>query len=397
MKKSLLLGILTIVLATCAMAQTDTSFAVRPKDTIVVRKVNRKQFLALNGDGLYFRDSTWKIGGFLGFNLSQTALYQWGPGGSNNLSMLFTGNFYALYKKGKVSWDTHLDMKYGMVANGLIREQSLAQRNLQKNIDVLELNTNIGYNLTDHLYFSGKVDFLSQFSPTYDYSQTDTAGGKFKRYVVSKFAAPAILTFGPGFTWKPKDYFTMFFTPAEGKVTFITGALKDTAKSDPNSSYYYGVDPTRFGLNAGTTYSAAVGAEIDILFQKDIVKTINWKSHLNVFISYYNNNYNVTMPYYNGSDSLMTTTKVSIANEHIPVVTWDNDIVFKLYKFLTATLSTRFVYQYNAVTPVDKLHNGTGAKGPDGLTDVDKTGAPILTYNKLQIFEQFGVGLSFKF
>jgi hypothetical protein len=397
MKKIFLLSTLTVLLAGCAVAQTDTSYSVRPKDTTVVRKVNRKQFLALNGDGIYFRDSTWKIGGFLGFNVAQTALYQWSPGGTNSFSMLFAGNFYVQYKKKKVSWDTHLDMKYGMVANGLIRDQDLAQRNLQKNIDMVEFNTNIGYDFSDHLYFSGKLDFLSQFSPTYDYSQTDTAHGQFKRYVVSKFAAPAILTLGPGFTWKPKSYFTMFFTPIEGKMTFVTGALKDTAKSDANSSYYYGVDPTRFGLNAGTNYSAAVGAEIDILFQKDIVKTINWKSHLNVFISYYNNNYNTTMPYFDKADTLMTTTHISTATEHIPAVTWDNDIIFKLYKFLTATLSTRFVYQYNAVTPVDKVHNSTSASGPDGLTDVDKTGAPILTYNKLQIFEQFGVGLSFKF
>jgi hypothetical protein len=388
MKKVILLTLLTILVGGVAMAQ---------KDSTAVHKKKRDVMALFNGDGIYTKDSTWKIGGFLGFNVSQTALYQWSPGGSNNLSLLFAGNFYAQYKKGKVSWVTNLDMKYGMVANGLIREQALAQRNLQKNIDVLQFNTNLGYDITDHLYFSGKLGFLSQFSPTYDYSQTDTAGGRFKRYVVSKFAAPAILTVGPGFTWKPKDYFTLFFSPVEGKVTFVSGALKDTAKSDPNSTYYSGVDPTRFGLNAGTSYSAAIGAEIDILFQKDIVKNINWKSHLNVFISYYNNNYNVTMPYYDGSDSLMTTTTIKTSTEHIPVVTWDNDLVFKLYKFLTATLSTRFVYQYNAVTPVDKLHNSTGAKGPDGLTDVDKTGATILTYNKLQIFEQFGVGLSFKF
>ena len=247
------------------------------------------------------------------------------------------------------------------------------------------------------MFFSGRLGFLSQFSPTYDYSQTDTAHGQFKRYVVSKFAAPAIVTLGPGFTWKPKDYFTLFLSPIEGKVTFVSAPGKDTAKSDANSSYYYGVDPTHFGLNTGTNYSAALGAELDILFQKDIVKNINWKSHLNVFISYYNNNYNRIMPFYDKTDSLMTTTTISAAYEHVPVVTWDNDLVFKLYKFLSATLSTRFVYQYNAVTPVDKVHNSTGAKGSDGSTDVDKTGAAILTYNKLQIFEQFGIGLSFKF
>ena len=95
MKKTLLLAICTILFAACAMAQTDTSYNVRPNDTTVVRKVNRKAFLLLNGDGVYLRDSTWKIGGYLGFTVSQTALYQWSPGGSNNFSFLLGANAYA--------------------------------------------------------------------------------------------------------------------------------------------------------------------------------------------------------------------------------------------------------------------------------------------------------------
>ncbi len=386
MKKILLLVITALTIAGAAVAQTNTSASPAPK---------RKFMDLLNGNGIYLRDSTWKLGGFIGINLSQTALYQWSPGGSNNFSTLFTGNFFAQYKKGKLSWDNNLDIKYGMVANGLIRNSALAKRNFQKNIDVIQFNTNVGYNITDHLFFSGKLGFLSQLSRTYDYSQTDTSNGQFKRYTVSKFAAPAIVTLGPGFTWKPKDYFTLFFSPIEGKMTFVSGPAKDTSKL--SEDYYDGVDPTRFGLQTGTKYSAALGAEIDVLFQKDIVKNVNWKSHLNVFISYYNNNYNTVMPYYDGSDSLMTTTTIKASTQHIPVVAWDNDLVFKVNKFLSATLSTRFVYQYNAVTPVDKLHNSSGAKGPDGLTDTDKAGTAVTTYNKLQIFEQFGIGLAFKF
>jgi hypothetical protein len=302
--------------------------------------------------------------------------------------MLFTANFYAKYKKKKVSWDTDLDLKYGMVANGQIKNAGLAERNFQKNIDIIQLCTNLGYDITDHLYFSGKLSFLSQFSRSYDYSQTDTANGAFQRYTVSKFAAPAIVTLGPGFTWKPKDYFTMFFTPIEGKVTFVAGPDKDTARATPGSDYYSGIDPTRFGLTPGSWYQASLGAEIDILFQKDIIKNINWKSHLNVFVAYTNSSYNTIMPYYNSADTLMETKTIKESTEHIPVVTWDNDIIFKVNKFLNAMLSTRFIYQYNALTPV---------AGSNGLTAVDKNGTAILTYNKLQIFEQFSLGLVFKF
>ena len=402
MKKTLLLAICTILFAACAMAQTDTSYNVRPKDTTVVRKVNRKAFLLLNGDGVYLRDSTWKIGGYLGFTVSQTALYQWSPGGSNNFSFLLGANAYANYKKKNVEWCTNLDMKYGMVANGLIRQSALAARNFQKNIDVLQLSTNVGYQVKKELYISLKASFLSQFSKSYDYSQTDTTKGRFRKYTVSKFGAPAIITIGPGLTWKPKEWVTLFFSPAEGKMTFVTpdDAGRDTtglAAGNVTDKYYNDVDETHFGLTRGSSFMGQFGAELDILFQKDIVKNVNWKSHLNVFESYTNNNYNTVLPYYLSAQDSMTTTTISKKTQFIPTVTWDNDLVFKINKFLSATLSTRFIYQYNAIVPVDKKNNATGKNTPDGLTDLDKNAKPITTYNKLQIFEQFGIGLAFKF
>jgi hypothetical protein len=154
----------------------------------------------------------------------------------------------------------------------------------------------------------------------------------------------------------------------------------------PNG-YFTGIDPTRFGLTAGTSVMAQLGAELDILFQKDIVKNVNWKSHLNVFESYSNNNYNTIMPYFYTAQDSMGTISIAKKTQFIPTVTWDNDIVFKINKILSATLSTRFVYQYNAQTPVE--HNG--------FTEIDKYNKPVLTYNKLQIFEQFGIGLAMKF
>ena len=400
MKKTLLLAMLTVLLAGVASAQKDTVIA-KPKHHPLDR---------ITGNGFYNRDSTWKIGGFVGVTVSQTALYQWAPGGSNNFSFLAAASGYANYKKKNVEWSNNLDIKYGEVANGLIRDAGLATRNFQKNIDVLQLSTNVGYQVKKELYISVKASFLSQFSPSYDYSQTDTTKNRFRRYTVSKFAAPAIMTLGLGLTYKPKDWFTLFFSPAEGKLTYVTpddpgrdttglafGTEQGTPTTYLTNKYYSDVDETRFGLKYGTSVMAQFGAELDILFCKDIVKNVNWKSHLNVFESYTNNNYNTLMPYFYSAQDSMGTINISKKTQYIPTVTWDNDLVFKINKILSATLSTRFIYQYNAITPVDKKHNSTGANGPDGLTDVDKNGVSITTYNKLQIFEQFGIGLAMKF
>ena len=125
------------------------------------------------GTGFYLRDSTWKMGGFAAFNVNQVALYQWSQGGTPSFSFLVSGNGYAKYKKKKLIWDNNVDVKWGMVATGLIRSAALARQNLQKNIDILQFNTSVGYEITKSLYASFKLDFLSQFSKSYDYSQTN--------------------------------------------------------------------------------------------------------------------------------------------------------------------------------------------------------------------------------
>ena len=83
--------------------------------------VKKKIKPVFGGDGVYLRDSTWKIGGYAGILLNQTALYQWGPGGFNSFSFTLGGNFYANYKKGKLIADNSLDAKWGLIAVGLIR------------------------------------------------------------------------------------------------------------------------------------------------------------------------------------------------------------------------------------------------------------------------------------
>lgn len=369
------------------------------QDSVVLKK---KPKFVLGGDGIYLRDSTWKVGGYMGVVLSQTALYQWGPGGNNNFSFLLGLNLFANYKKDKLIWDNSLDAKWGMVANGLIRNKALAKSNLQKNIDVFAIKTSLGYAVSKTLYVSARLGFESQFTPSYDYSLTDTTNSGFRRYTISKFAAPAVLTIGPGLTWKPKDYFTLFFSPVEGKMTFVTkdSPGRDTATRPDGKftdAYYNNVDETRYGLKRGDFFMGELGWEFDLLFQKDIIKNVNWKSHLNVFGAYMNASYNTLMPYYyEGQDSMGIQT-IKETSKHIPVVKWENDIVLKVNKWLSATLSAKFVYQYNAQTPVDKRNNDTGKKGADGITDKDKYGNTQSAFNRLQIFEQFGVGLSMKF
>jgi hypothetical protein len=379
-----------------------TSLVTAQENTEIPKKKEKKKIELPGGDGFYNKDSTWKFGGYIGVSLSQTALYQWGPGGNNNFSFLISANGYANYKKDKLIWDNSLDAKFGMVANGLIRNKALARTNLQKNIDLLAIKSAVGYEINKSLYAAARVSFESQFTPSFDYSLTDTTNGRFRRYTVSKFAAPAVLSIGPGLTWKPKEYFTLFFSPVEGKMTFVTkdSPGRDTTTAPDGSfldKHYTDVDETRFGLKRGNDFMGELGWELDMLFQKEIVKNVNWKSHLNVFGAYMNASYNTVLPKYYADQDSIGEVIISEKTKHIPVVKWENDLVFKVNKWLSATLSTKFVYQYNALVPIDTRKNDTRKKGPDGITDKDKAGNTVNAFNKLQIFEQFGIGLSFKF
>ena len=72
-----------------------------------------------------------------------------------------------------------------------------------------------------------------------------------------------MLTIGPGLTYKPKEYFTLFFSPVEGKMTFVT---KDSPGRDTTTAldgtktdaYYKNIDETRFGLKRGDFFNIAV-------------------------------------------------------------------------------------------------------------------------------------------
>ena len=51
----------------------------------------------------------WKMGGVAGFNLAQTALYNWAAGGEKSFAVNGIFSLFANYKKGKIAWDNSLD------------------------------------------------------------------------------------------------------------------------------------------------------------------------------------------------------------------------------------------------------------------------------------------------
>ena len=60
-------------------------------------------------------DTTWKKGGEINLNFTQTSLTNWAAGGQSSMAAVGLFNVYLKYAEGKNSWDNIVDLGYGMV------------------------------------------------------------------------------------------------------------------------------------------------------------------------------------------------------------------------------------------------------------------------------------------
>jgi hypothetical protein len=294
-------------------------------------------------------DTSWKKGGFVSLSFNQVSLTNWAAGGENALSGTFIGNFFANYKKEKAIWDNTLDVGYGMLKSG--------DAKVRKNEDKIELNSKYGHEAFDHCYYSALINAKTQFAPGYTYPNDSV--------VISRFAAPAYLTVALGMDYKPTDYFSLFLSPATGRLVIVA----DQKLADEGQ---FGVDPATYDVNGnkltnGKQIRTEFGAYLRARFQKDIFKNVNLLSTLNLF-----NNY---------------TDKIASRRGNINV-DWQTMLNMKVGKWLTFSVFTHLLYDNNIDIPTYEdvivgnviYKNTVVAKGP-----------------KLQFKEVLGVGISWKF
>jgi hypothetical protein len=111
MKKGLLSLSTLLLLCVAAFAQDDEKAikeaALKPKDAAVVVTDSVKH---------------WKFAGSVNANFGQVALVNWAGGGQNSISVLLNGNASAKYAKGKWAWDNDLNISWGIIAQGKLRD-----------------------------------------------------------------------------------------------------------------------------------------------------------------------------------------------------------------------------------------------------------------------------------
>jgi hypothetical protein len=271
-------------------------------------------------------DSTvgWKVRGRVGLGFSQVALSNWAAGGENAFSGTAYLRLAAVYKKDKTNWENYLSTIYGLQKQG--------DNDIQKNEDNIEIISKYGYQVANKWYYTVNLNFRTQYAPGYATPEDSVK--------ISDFFAPAYLNLATGMDFKPNDNFSLLLAPVSGKFTFVMDDFL-------SSIGQFGVDP-------GKKTRSEFGGTIQMIYTKpDIIKNVSLTTNLDLFSNYLEN-----------------PEKID--------VNWQLYIDFKVNDFLSLSLNTHLIYDYDVK-----------------FVEI-QDGQEVVT-DKVQFKEAFTFGLAFTF
>lgn len=210
----------------------------------------------------------WKLRTESAFTLNQASVTNWVKGGESNISFSSDITWYADYnnKPLKLSSNNFARLKYGLMVTGFGEN-----RDVRKNLDLLETNSKLNHKAFGKFDFSGIMLFKTQLAAGYNYPNDSVP--------VSKFLNPAILTIGLGLDYKPDKNTSINFSPFSYKGTFVP----DTA----------GIDQTKYGIPADRRSKNEPGASFLISNKFNPRKNISVTNRLQLFTNYINNPQNI--------------------------------------------------------------------------------------------------------
>jgi len=234
----------------------------------------------------------WTKGGNFAFNFSQISFSNWAAGGQNAVAGVTKLQLFGNYKKGNTAWDNKIDLGYG-----LSKVQDLA---LQKNEDIIDLQSKLGIVASKKLFYSALLSFKSQFAPGYSDATNTTK--------ISNLFSPAYMALSLGMDYKPSSHFSLLLSPATGKMTIVT----DTALVE------------MYGLEKGKTARIELGAFLKSNFNQDILKNVNLATEIGLFSNYLYKPQNID-------------------------VDWKVAINMKINSYLSASINTQLLYDADIV------------------------------------------------
>jgi len=273
-------------------------------------------------------DTLWKYSGITSLNLSQLSLSNWAAGGDNSLSGNALVKLSADFDDGTLNWDNDLILGFGLIRTG--------SDPTRKSDDQIELSSKFGYKAREKWFYSALLSFRTQFAQGYDNPGEDD------RIKISDFMSPGYLNLALGMDYKPNKHISIFLSPLSTKFTFVMDENLSAAGS-------YGLDP-------GQTVRGEFGAYVKFAYKQEILKNVNLDTKIDLFSNYFDN------PQYVD-------------------VTWDLLLTFKINEFLSASLMTQLIYDYDIQFGFDSTGDG----------EIDSY------ESRVQFKELFGLGLTYSF
>ena len=163
-------------------------------------------------------EKDWKWSGIVGLNANATGMVNWAAGGKNNVTGTVFGKVRCLYDKNDMSWDTNLDIEYGMS----YVDQKYDK--VQKASDHLKFNTKFGWAFHKNWYLTVNAGFQTQFDLGREYTGTADPNP-----VISNILAPSYTDISVGIDWKPNSIFSVYLSPVAGRITtaYVSNKVND--------------------------------------------------------------------------------------------------------------------------------------------------------------------------
>ncbi len=235
-------------------------------------------------------EGPWKYNGMASLNFAQVSLTNWAQGGESSYAINGLSAINFNYNKNNNSWANSLDMGYGI--------QKVGEESPTKTDDHLELISKYGRKTKSNWYYSGMLNFKTQFTEGYKKTETE-------KIVISDFLSPGYIMLSIGMEYKKNDSFFFSVSPLTGKITIITDDSLSTAGS-------FGVDP-------GENMRAEFGGSVKVGLNREIMENVNLSSTLDLFSNYIEKPQNID-------------------------ISWKAMLNMKINKFLSANISTHIIY-----------------------------------------------------
>ena len=286
--------------------------------------------------------SFWEKENSFGINVSEVAFVNWNAGGDNAVSGLGFLKLARKYKFGNFQWDNNSELRYGLNAQ--------AGRKLRKTEDVIRLSSNLGFkkDTISNWFYSVQLNFNTQFSNGYKYPDRETP--------ISRFLAPGYLLFGAGTSFISKNQnFNLYMSPLTQKSTFVLDQrLADNGAFGVKKAV---LDENGNVITPGENHMMELGILITNNLNYTIANNITLKSRVNLYTDYLNDFGNVD-------------------------VDWEVNLVMKVNKFISTTLSTQLIYDDDILFDTVLNDNGT----------IVDPGIP-----KIQFKQVLGIGVLYNF